>query len=97
MLRDSKYIIRMKNYFMFPEHVCIVFELLSVNLNEFMKEWRALPLNVIKRIGAVVFQSCYLKLHGIIHWDFKLKIDWWTKPLHPVDYGLINLQFGELE
>lgn len=47
---DAKNIVRLLDYFHFQNHLCLVFELLSINLYEFLKQnqFRGLPLSLIR-------------------------------------------------
>ncbi|CAG8516761.1 9848_t:CDS:10 [Acaulospora colombiana] len=57
---DSHNIIRMEDHFYFRNHLCIVFELLSMNLYEFIKSngFQGFSLGLIKR-------------HNVVHCDLK--------------------------
>eukprot|EP00474_Spongospora_subterranea_P010949 CRZ11407.1 hypothetical protein [Spongospora subterranea] len=58
----------------FRNHLCITFELLSMNLYEFIKSsnFRGLSLNFIRRIASQLLNSLkFLKQNGIIHSDLK--------------------------
>lgn len=46
--------VRMEEYFYFRNHLCITFELLSINLYEFMKNsnFTSMSLSLIRRSGA---------------------------------------------
>lgn len=48
--KDMHNIVKMKNYFVFRKHVCIVFELLSINLYDFSKT-HELSLDLIRRFA----------------------------------------------
>lgn len=73
--RDRKYnIIEMYEYFYFRNHLCITFELLSVNLYEFIKNnnFKGLSLGLIRRFAIQILQSLkYLYNEQIIHCDLK--------------------------
>lgn len=47
---DTKNIVRLKDCFQFKNHLCLVFELLSINLYELLKQnqFRGLPLPLIR-------------------------------------------------
>jgi dual specificity tyrosine-phosphorylation-regulated kinase 2/3/4 len=71
---DKNHVIHYKQYFCFREHLCITFELLSINLYEFIKSnsFNGLSLPLIKRFTLQLLQG--LKLSGslnIIHCDLK--------------------------
>lgn len=65
---DSKNIVRLLDCFLFQNHLCLVFELLSINLYELLKQnqFRGLPLSLIRHfikqileVGAIHAQSLY--------------------------------------
>lgn len=64
----------MEDSFIFRNHLCIVFELLSINLYEFLKKnnFSGVSLSLVKRF-AVQLLMCldFLHDHKIIHWDLK--------------------------
>ena len=67
-------IVKMNDYFVFRKHLCIVFELLSVNLYDVIKHnsFRGLPFNMVKSIvDQLTRQLVCLKLSSIIHCDLK--------------------------
>ena len=72
--KDCYNVIHMKNYFSFRKHLCITFELLSINLYEFIKSnhYHGLSLPLIRRFTIQIIQCLKLlkKLH-IIHCDLK--------------------------
>ena len=64
----------MFDYFVFRKHLCIVFELLSVNLYDVIKHnnFRGLPFTMVKSIvDQLTRQLVCLKLSNIIHCDLK--------------------------
>mmetsp|Transcript_12485 Transcript_12485/g.18192 ORF Transcript_12485/g.18192 Transcript_12485/m.18192 type:complete len:537 (-) Transcript_12485:979-2589(-) len=71
---ESKYVVQLKNYFLFRKHVCLVFELLNVDLYDFMKknQFRGCSLKLIKRFAYQIL-ACLrvLKTKNIIHCDLK--------------------------
>jgi len=71
---DGSNIIRMEEYFYFRHHLCITFELLSINLYEFIKSnnFRGVSLNLIRRFAVQLLQALsFTKKHKIIHCDLK--------------------------
>jgi dual specificity tyrosine-phosphorylation-regulated kinase 2/3/4 len=72
---DGKYgIIKMLETFVFRNHVCIVYELLSMNLYEHMKlnKFQPMPLPVVRKIAASVLISlAFMWRENIIHCDLK--------------------------
>ena len=64
----------MHSYFTFREHIFISFELMSINLYEFMKSNKFKPVSIplLKRIAFQILQSMRLmRKTGIIHCDLK--------------------------
>ena len=71
---DTKGIIRMKNYFLFRNHVCITFELVSVNLYEFLRlnHFQGLSTSLIRCFTKQVLISLdFTRSLEIIHCDLK--------------------------
>ena len=71
---DKKNIIRMKNYFLFRKHVCITFELVSVNLYEFLRlnHFQGLSLSLIRCFAKQVLTALdYTVSLEIVHCDLK--------------------------
>lgn len=59
---DKKNIVRLLDYFQFQNHLCLVFELLSINLYELLKQnqFRGLPLTLIRHfIKQILDVSCF--------------------------------------
>lgn len=72
---EGKYnVVHLRNYFVFRKHVCIAFELMSMNLYDFIKgnQFRGLSLGLVRRFAVQILQSLRLmhKTH-IIHCDLK--------------------------
>mmetsp|Transcript_12993 Transcript_12993/g.24113 ORF Transcript_12993/g.24113 Transcript_12993/m.24113 type:complete len:613 (+) Transcript_12993:476-2314(+) len=67
-------VVHLRNYFVFRKHVCIVFELMSMNLYDFIKgnQFRGLSLGLVRRFAVQIMQ-CLRLLHKthIIHCDLK--------------------------
>jgi dual specificity tyrosine-phosphorylation-regulated kinase 2/3/4 len=73
--QDAVYnVVKIKNYFLFRKHICITFELLSINLYELLvkNNFEGVSLTLIHRF-AVQLLVClqYLKKHSVIHCDLK--------------------------
>lgn len=71
---DNYNIIRMLEYFYFRNHLCITFELLSINLYEFIKNnnFQGLSLGLIRRFAIQLLTSLkFLYRERIIHCDLK--------------------------
>ncbi|RHY25317.1 hypothetical protein DYB32_010193, partial [Aphanomyces invadans] len=67
-------VIAMLDTFVFRNHLCLVFELLSINLYEYLKleQFRGLPMPLLKTI-AVDLLHCLVFLHAnnVVHCDLK--------------------------
>jgi dual specificity tyrosine-phosphorylation-regulated kinase 2/3/4 len=76
MLRDAKspHVVQMREYFVFRKHLCISFELLSINLYDFLKinRLQGLSAGLVKHFAVQMLQGLSLlgKL-GVIHCDLK--------------------------
>ncbi|GAB5365688.1 hypothetical protein AAMO2058_001079400 [Amorphochlora amoebiformis] len=72
---DGKYnIVRLLDHFVFKNHLCLAFELLSVNLYELIKQnrFRGLSCNLIRTILKQILRAVsVLETAGIIHCDIK--------------------------
>ena len=91
---DSYHIVRIKQSFLFRNHLCITFELLSMNLYEFIKlsGFQRLSLSLVARFAVQILSALqYASSLGVIHCDLKpenilLK--------HPNKSGLKVIDFG---
>ena len=64
----------MKDYVIFRKHLCISFELMSINLYDFLKlnDFDGLSLSLIRRFAIqLLYALKYLKENDIIHCDLK--------------------------
>lgn len=71
---DDNNIIKIKDYIIFRKHLCISFELLSIDLYEFIKNnnFRGVSLGLIRRFAIQILQALkYIKDEKIIHCDLK--------------------------
>ncbi|ORZ32853.1 kinase-like domain-containing protein [Catenaria anguillulae PL171] len=71
---DSANCVRMLDTFKFRGHLCIVFELLSINLYEFIKgnDFRGFSIGLIRRFSVQILNClCLLWKNEIIHCDLK--------------------------
>ena len=71
---DCYNIVRMKNHFVFRNHLCIVFELLSLSLYDLLKShnFQGLPLHVVCRIAVQILVALqFASSLQIIHCDLK--------------------------
>ena len=71
---SSCHAIKMLEYFIFRKHICITFELLSMNLYELLKSnsYRGFSLSLVRRF-AIQILTClaFMKENRIIHCDLK--------------------------
>ncbi|KAH9128102.1 hypothetical protein LEN26_000214 [Aphanomyces euteiches] len=70
----KEHIVDLLDYFMFQNHLCLVFELLSVNLYELLSQnkFRGLPLTVVRGFALQILKSLIaLSESQIIHCDLK--------------------------
>ena len=73
-IEDAMGVIRMKNFLVFRKHICITFELLSLNLYEFLQanNFQGLSLGLIRRFAVQLLVTLsYVKENAIIHCDLK--------------------------
>jgi dual specificity protein kinase YAK1 len=67
-------IVKMIDYFVFRKHLCIVFELLSVNLYEVIKHnsFRGLPFTMVRSLADQLVRCLVcLKMNNVLHCDLK--------------------------
>lgn len=70
----STHIVQMMDSFVFRNHVCITFELLSLNLYEYIKEnsFNGCGITMVRGIAGQVLRTlCFLRLQKIVHCDIK--------------------------
>lgn len=73
-LKEKSNIIKLFNNFMFRKHICLTFELFSINLYELIKsnDYNGFPLDIIRRFAVQILQGLrFLKKRKIIHCDLK--------------------------
>ncbi|KAJ1702789.1 hypothetical protein LUZ63_002568 [Rhynchospora breviuscula] len=71
---DKNHIVRILDYFMHHQHLCIAFEMLGNNLYELIKgnRYKGLPLSFVQRFSKQILQALVvMKDAGIIHCDLK--------------------------
>ena len=64
----------MKEYFVFRNHLCITFEMLSINLYEFIRstDYQGVSSSLVRRFAIQILISLmYMKDHDIVHCDMK--------------------------
>ncbi|RLN66563.1 hypothetical protein BBJ28_00010158 [Nothophytophthora sp. Chile5] len=67
-------VVRMEEYFLFRDHVCIVFEVLGTNLYDLLKlrYFHGLPMHSVQTVGMQLAQALtFLKQQQVIHCDLK--------------------------
>jgi dual specificity tyrosine-phosphorylation-regulated kinase 2/3/4 len=67
-------VIKLNDYFVWRNHLCLVFELYSINLYEFIKmyDYQGFDYGLIRRFAIQLLAGLkYLKAIGIIHCDLK--------------------------
>jgi len=71
---DENNIVRLHDHFSFKNHLCLVFEMLSVNLYELIKQnrFRGLSCNLIRTILRQILRAMNVMANaGVIHCDLK--------------------------
>ncbi|KAK9836015.1 hypothetical protein WJX81_006394 [Elliptochloris bilobata] len=71
---DRHHIVRMRDYFLHRRHLCLVFELLSLNLYELVKhnQFRGLSMNLLRVfLSQILDAMVVLRDNSIIHCDLK--------------------------
>ncbi|CAG9312762.1 unnamed protein product [Blepharisma stoltei] len=71
---DKRNIVRIKNYFLFRNHICIAFELLQINLYQLLHKnhFNGVSLKLIKKIAIQLLVSLqFLAENQVIHCDLK--------------------------
>lgn len=77
LMNDPKFksnIVQLKHAFFFRGHACLSFELLHINLYQFLKKtkFNGLNLDIIRRISIQILKGLlFLKKQNIIHCDLK--------------------------
>lgn len=67
---DEKNIIRIKNHFVFRNHICISFELLSMNMYDLIKDnnFEGFPMGMVRKFATQILHGLkYMKQLSIIH------------------------------
>ncbi|ORX92997.1 hypothetical protein K493DRAFT_302966 [Basidiobolus meristosporus CBS 931.73] len=71
---DAHNLVHMHDHFYFRNHLCIAFELLSINLYEFIKSnsFKGCSINLIRRFTIQIIRALtLLSKHRVIHCDLK--------------------------
>lgn len=71
---DKKNIIRIKENFVFRKHLILSFEMLSMNLYEFLKmnNFQGVSVGLVRRFAIQLLVALhYMKEHNIVHCDMK--------------------------
>ncbi len=72
--KDEKHIVRIIEYFEYKNHICLVFELLSMSLLDILtqNQFRGLPLSVVQRFTKQILISLQaLQEANVVHCDLK--------------------------
>ena len=73
-VEDTMGVIRMKNYMVFRKHICMTFELLSLNLYEFLQvnNFQGVSIALVRRFAVPLLVTLgYVRENHIIHCDLK--------------------------
>jgi serine/threonine protein kinase len=73
-VESTSNVVHMSDYFYFRNHLCIIFELLSINLYEFIKNnnFQGVSLGLIRRFAIQLLAALrFLRKQHIIHCDLK--------------------------
>lgn len=73
---DQQHIVRLREYFVHARHLCLVFELLHVNLYELLKQnnFRGLSTSLLRLfLGQLLTSLRALRRAGVIHCDIKVR------------------------
>ncbi len=71
---DNDYMVELLSYFMYQSHLCLVFELLGLNLYELLKrrQFRGLPISTVRSLVKQAIRGTYvLSEKNIVHCDLK--------------------------
>jgi len=93
-LRNEDYLVKVYDYFVFRNHICLIFEILSVNLFDLLKmsEYTGFSLRFVSRLCTQILEglTC-LEKNKIIHCDLKpenvLFIDGQSDNIKIIDLG----------
>ncbi|CAG9333127.1 DYRK4_1 [Blepharisma stoltei] len=72
--KEDAHCVHMQNYFVFRSHICLTFELLSINLYELLRSngSNGFSLSLVRRFAIQLLASlAFLSEHKIIHCDLK--------------------------
>jgi dual specificity tyrosine-phosphorylation-regulated kinase 2/3/4 len=70
----QRHIVRMQSFFLFRSHLCITFELLSINLYDLIKlnHFQGFSSGLIRRFAVQILEALeYVRANAIIHCDLK--------------------------
>lgn len=90
---DQHHIVQMHDQFVFKEHLCLVFELLSLNLYELIKQnqFRGLSMRLLRIFLSQILDAlCVLRGSQIIHCDLKpenVLLKGQTGEIKVIDFG----------
>ena len=91
---DKKNIIKVKEHFVFRKHLVLSFEMLSINLYEFIKmnNFQGVSVGLVRRFAIQLLVALhFMKEHKIIHCDMKPENILLRKPnksgIKVIDFG----------
>lgn len=91
---DKRHIVRLKDFFLHQGHLCLVFELLSLNLYELIRrnKFRGLSISLVRVFTSHILEAlAVLKESSIIHCDIKpeniLLKDSFSGEVKLIDFG----------
>ncbi|CDW81753.1 dual specificity tyrosine-phosphorylation-regulated kinase 4 [Stylonychia lemnae] len=71
---DRKHVVKMKEAFLFRNHLCITFEMLNINLYQMIKacRFKGFDIKVVKNMALQLLITLrFLRKHNIVHCDLK--------------------------
>eukprot|EP00923_Selenidium_pygospionis_P012054 GHVN01020530.1.p1 GENE.GHVN01020530.1~~GHVN01020530.1.p1 ORF type:complete len:1425 (+),score=149.67 GHVN01020530.1:221-4495(+) len=71
---SNRHLVRLEDFFVYRNHLCIVFELLNKNLYDILKcrRFKGLPISIVCDLTRQMLESlCLLQQAGVIHCDMK--------------------------
>eukprot|EP00770_Monocercomonoides_exilis_P005968 MONOS_5939.1-p1 / transcript=MONOS_5939.1 / gene=MONOS_5939 / organism=Monocercomonoides_exilis_PA203 / gene_product=kinase-like protein / transcript_product=kinase-like protein / location=Mono_scaffold00179:71123-76385(+) / protein_length=1670 / sequence_SO=supercontig / SO=protein_coding / is_pseudo=false len=72
---DDKYhVLQIADYFMFRDHLCLTFDLMSMNLYQFQRKcgFRPMSMQLVRHLSVQILETlCFLRSRRIVHCDLK--------------------------
>lgn len=91
---DKFFIVHLRHHFVFKNHLCLVFELLSYNLYDLLRNthFHGVSLKLIRKFASQILRSlCFLASVEVIHCDLKPEN---ILLVHPKRSGIKIIDFG---